>query len=822
MVDSGTGKLNLTTTFTYDAVGNLTQINGPRTDVTDTTTQAFDAQRRVTTRTNALSKQTVLAYDADGRLIRSAAQTGTQWLVSCNTYTPTGKLLKAWGPAVTAAATTCPSAAAPVPVADYAYDNLDRLIRITENLTAGEGGNRITETVYNADDSVQIVKQAVGSSVARNYATYTYSNNGLPLTVKDAKNNLTTYEYDGHDRRVKLRYPHPTTASTSSTTDYEQMTLDANGNITSLRKRNGQSITLAYDNLNRLLSRTYPTSADNITYTYDLLGRTTAANKTGYAISYLYDNAGRLTSTTAGGKTLAYQYDPAGNRTRLTWPETAFYVTTTFDALNRPTAIKETGTVNLATYAYDDLSRRTTVTLGNSTTTSYAYSTQSALATLTHNLTGTAQDQTYTYTRNQVQEITGQSWTNDSYQWTGYANGTKSYTANGLNQYTAAAGATLTHDTKGNLTGDGVWTYTYDLDNQLISANKTGSSNSLAYDGAGRLRQTTLAGTITGLTYDGVDLVAEYNSGGTLLRRYVHGPGVDEPLVWYEGTTTTNKTWLYQDQLGSVIGTANSAGTSTAIHSYGPYGEPNIATGIRFRYTGQQFLGSLNLYYYKARFYSPALGRFLQTDPIGTADDLNLYAYVGNNPINFNDPSGLTAAAASMLLGKLGSTSTGQFALGFIPGYDLYMASQNPNATMLDYGVGVLGILPGAGKGVGTAIRAGDNLIGAAARGINRAPDFIVSPGGTAFPVPKGATGPSSVINPAGNQTGVAFTGGAGGANGQVSTMRIMDSTPARGNSPSYPNGYIKYQNSASPKPQGVDPYSGKTLSNSQSHFPID
>ncbi|WP_292977882.1 hypothetical protein, partial [Nitrosomonas sp.] len=76
---------------------------------------------------------------------------------------------------------------------------------------------------------------------------------------------------------------------------------------------------------------------DNITYAYDLLGRTTATNKTGYAVSYVYDNAGRLTSTTAGGKTLAYQYDPAGNRTRLTWPETAFYVTTTYDALNRPT-----------------------------------------------------------------------------------------------------------------------------------------------------------------------------------------------------------------------------------------------------------------------------------------------------------------------------------------------------------------------------------------------------------------------------------------------------------------------------------------------------
>ncbi|WP_292975324.1 RHS repeat-associated core domain-containing protein [Nitrosomonas sp.] len=101
------------------------------------------------------------------------------------------------------------------------------------------------------------------------------------------------------------------------------------------------------------------------------------------------------------------------------------------------------------------------------------------------------------------------------------------------------------------------------------------------------------------------------------------------------------------------IGTANSAGTSTAIHSYGPYGEPNIATGIRFRYTGQQFIGSLNLYYYKARFYSPALARFLQTDPIGTTDDLNLYAYVGNNPINFSDPSDSRKSEAFIIVSSL-------------------------------------------------------------------------------------------------------------------------------------------------------------------------
>jgi RHS repeat-associated protein len=234
--------------------------------------------------------------------------------------------------------------------------------------------------------------------------------------------------------------------------------------------------------------------------------------------------------------------------------------------------------------------------------------------------------------------------------------------------------------------------------------------------------------------------VAEYNSGGTLLRRYVHGPGVDEPLVWYEGTTTANKTWLYQDQLGSVIGTANSAGTSTAIHSYGPYGEPNIATGIRFRYTGQQFLGSLNLYYYKARFYSPALGRFLQTDPIGTADDLNLYAYVGNNPINFNDPSGLSAAAASMLLGELGSwgrENAGTLAeiwIGFTPaGFytDLYSAVAGRTPITGDSLSGwerALILIPGVSE-IRNARR-----IGAAAGSISKSPH--INPGDVANKTP--------------------------------------------------------------------------------------
>jgi len=556
-------------------------------------------------------------------------------------------------------------------VVKFFYDAHSNLIRTTD------ARDKDTVCVYDPRDRR---KECTDRIAGITRFAYDANNNLLTITDADAvqsgSNKQTAYAYDERNLLKSETFPDDRTRS---------YTHDPMSRLATRLDQTGLTTTYAYDMASRLIRREYPDTLHDILL-YDGAGRMTSAQSLRYGntVTYTYDDAGRaLTeSLTVGAQTfnVGYGYDNANRQTSVTYPHGKI-VGRTFTARNQLATVSYDGS-NVASRTYDPAGRLLTSALGNNKTETRTYRTDNLIETI--KVPGVT-DFTLSWDANKRKTAEADAAIPQNNQTFGYddedrltsfgrnSGQTQTWNLskvgdwkvgtildgvaddrqhNDVHEITTRNGQALTHDLKGNLTNDAAGhAYTWDVENRLATAVSAQHTSSYAYDAVGRRVSKTIDGLTTIYASAGAQEIAEYENAAapeTPTRVYTFGSYIDEPLMMISGGATY---YYHANQQYSVAALTDGTGNVVERYTYDPYGKVTVlaADGTTTRavslygngltFTGRRLDAETGLYYFRNRYYSSELGRFIGRDPLGYVDGMSLYAgyYVPNGV----DPHGL-------------------------------------------------------------------------------------------------------------------------------------------------------------------------------------
>jgi RHS repeat-associated protein len=612
-VTATTDPLGRITRFAYDALGNLIRITDP---VGNARTFTYEPTfNRVASMTDPLGNVTRFEYDTAGNLTAIVDPLGNRTTFTYDSFghpktatDPPGNSTRFEYDAVGNLTATVD------PLGNRTAREYDAVSRLTRQLNAL---GQPTTFGYDSLNRMETVLDAL-SGVTR----FAYDANGNLLTVADARGSVTTYTYDVMDRLA---------TRTDPVGAAESFAYDGLGNVTRHTDRKGQMANFTYDALNRRIGGRYVDASTSSVY--DAGGRLVqASDSVGGTILNQYDALDRLLAQTTSLGTIAYQYDALGRRTTMTVPGQA-PVTYGYDPASRLTSITQAN--QLVQLQYNVAGRRTRLALPNQVSTEYQYDAASRLTALIYrNATGQLGDLAYQYdpTGNRI-AVSG------SFAHTLLPTPVASAAYDAANRQLAWEALTLVYDANGNLTTDGITTYTWDTRDRLSALSGPGTTATFSYDSLGRRFHKTIGGDETSFHYDGLNPVQALSGTGSLTD-ILTGLEIDEFFVTRK--VAEQRTFL-TDALGSTIAELDTSANLLTEYIYDPFGQTSATGRTRslFQYTGREN-DATGLYYYRARYYHPTLQRFVSEDPIGlTASDANLYSYVKNAPTRWIDPDGL-------------------------------------------------------------------------------------------------------------------------------------------------------------------------------------